>query len=78
MPVYVDDARLPFGRMLMSHMLATTETELHCMAGAIGLRRQWFQQHSRPHYDVSQAKREAAIHLGAIPVTQREIVRITE
>lgn len=66
MAVYVDDAFIPFGRMLMCHMMADELDELHEMADAIGVSRRWFQDKSIPHYDVSKSKREEAIKLGAI------------
>jgi len=74
MSVYVDDARIPFGRMKMCHMVADTIEELHEMAERLGLRR-WFQAHaSFPHYDICLSKREHAITLGAKPITRRELV----
>ncbi len=79
MAVYVDRARIPYRRMLMSHMLADTPEELHAMAGKIGIRRRWFQaQASTPHYDVCQLKRQQAIELGAIEVTRRELVEVIQ
>ncbi|MFZ0042895.1 MAG: DUF4031 domain-containing protein, partial [Solirubrobacteraceae bacterium] len=60
-------------------MQADTPEELHAMARALGLRREWFQSKpARPwhdHYDLTKAKREQAIALGAIPVGRREAVR---
>ena len=75
MTVYVDNARIPFGRMLMSHLQADTEDELHEFAARLGLRREWFQPGTRPeaaHYDVSVEKRELALRLGAVSETRRE------
>lgn len=72
MAVYVDNARIPYRRMLMCHMFADTKAELHAMADAIGLRRAWFQTGSVLfHYDVSLTKREEAIKRGAIPVDRQ-------
>lgn len=76
MPVYVDNMKTPYGRMLMSHMLADTLDELHAMARKIGLKRVWFQDDRHPHYDVSQVARSIAIELGAVEVSNREIVKI--
>lgn len=73
MSVYVDDARIPFGRMLMSHMLADSEKELHRMAARIGVARRHYQG---DHYDICQSKRSEALALGAVGVTQREIAMI--
>ena len=74
MTVYVDNARNPFGRMIMCHMTADTLDELHAMATQLGLRR-WFQDHHYPHYDISLSKRKQAIELGAVEVDVRERVR---
>lgn len=60
----------------MSHMLADIEEELHAMAVHIGLRREWFQNHGTPHYDLCQSKRELAIKAGAIPIGRREVVAL--
>lgn len=77
MTVYVDDAFIPYGRMLMCHMIADTEEELHSMAEKIGIQRRWYQSKSSiPHYDVSKAKRILAIALGAKEVTSQELVKI--
>jgi hypothetical protein len=65
---YVDDMRAPLGRLLMSHMLADTDEELHAMADRIGVARRWFQG---DHYDVCQTKRALAIEAGAVPVALR-------
>lgn len=75
--VYVDDYRAPYGRMVMSHMMADTPEELEEMARKLGLKRRWKQSpHRYPHYDVCQSKRRRAIELGARPVTCRELVRM--
>lgn len=75
--VYVDDARNKFGRMVMCHMIADTEEELHAMAGRIGVARKWYQAlASHPHYDICRSKRALAVAAGAREVTQRELVTI--
>lgn len=74
MTVFVDDMyTVPmgrFGRMKMSHMIATTEDELHAMAAAIGVARKWYQG---DHYDVSISRRSRALDLGAVAVTMRQL-----
>lgn len=75
MSVYVDMSRNRYGRMVMCHMLADTEDELHGMAERIGVRR-WAQR-SRTgllHYDICMAKRRMALALGAKEIGRREVV----
>ena len=73
MTVYVDDMRAPYGRMVMCHMAADSEDELHAMADAIGVQRRWYQG---DHYDISLMKRRLAVLAGAQEVTVREMVAI--
>ena len=49
--------------------------ELHEFASDLGLRREWFQQKSVPHYDLTGPLYELALGRGAILVSSREIVR---
>jgi hypothetical protein len=74
MPVYVDCAQNGLGRMKMCHMIADTPDELHAMARRIGMRREWFQPRSFPHYDVAKGRREVAVSLGAIVCDRRVFV----
>ena len=69
MTVYVDDMRAPFRRMVMCHMIADTEAELHAMAARIGVARRWYQG---DHYDVCVAKRALAVRFGAREITWRQ------
>ena len=74
MSVYVDDASIPYGRMLMSHLVADSLEELHAMADRIGVARRWFQRDSStPHYDVCRAKRALALRYGAIALDRRAL-----
>ena len=50
--------------------------ELHAYAQALGLRREWFQNHPRhPHYDLPPDKRDLALRMGAQAVSSKELVR---
>lgn len=51
-------------------------SELHEMAEAIGMKRSWFQDKRVPHYDLREVRRNDAIKLGAVSVTNREAVLI--
>jgi len=67
MSVYVDRMKAQFGRMIMCHMIADTQDELHAMADRIGIARRWFQaKASFPHYDIALSKRALAVEAGAI------------
>jgi hypothetical protein len=75
--VYVDDYRVPYGRMKLSHMMADTDEELETIARKLGLKRRWKQSpHRHPHYDICESKRKQAIKLGARAVSSRELVRL--
>jgi hypothetical protein len=88
MVAYVDDYRVPatVGRhdTRWSHLWADSQAELHTFAGRLGLRRSYFQpgqpRAGRPswtwHYDVTDAKREQALQLGAQPVPWRDSPRM--
>mgnify|MGYP001571766578 CR=1 FL=1 len=75
--VYVDNASSPYGRMLMSHMVADTSEELLRMATTIRLAHRWLQHAGtqKEHFDICRSKRLLAIKAGAIPITQRELGR---
>lgn len=78
MAVYVDDMKAPWGRMIMSHMIADTPEELREMADRIGVPIKWIEREgtAREHLDVCQSKRRKAVRLGAIEITRREAARI--
>jgi hypothetical protein len=72
--VYVDDMRAKYRRMVMCHMIADTDAELHEMAARIGVRRRWHQyppEHDS-HYDICLAMRRTAVAAGAIEITWRQ------
>ena len=74
MTVYVDDMRCPYGQMVMCHMIADTDAELHAMATKIGVSHRW---HQRPpahdsHYDICLSKRALAVKAGAVQITIRQ------
>jgi len=73
MTVYVDDMRAPYRRMIMCHMIADTEPELHQMAARIGVARRWYQ---RDHYDICLTKRALAVKYGAVEVTRMQLGRM--
>lgn len=75
MAVYVDEARHPFGRMMMCHMMADTTEELLAMADRIGVAKKWIQKAGTiyEHFDISKGKRAEAIAAGALEVTSRDL-----
>lgn len=78
MAVYVDDMQAKYRRMVMCHMLADTDDELHAMADAIGVARKWHQKNGTPHshYDICLSMKEKAISLGAIQIDRYKLVEI--
>lgn len=48
------------------HLIADTLDELHTFAAALGMRREWFQNGSTPHYDLSATRQKLAIAKGAV------------
>lgn len=73
MTVYVDDMRARYGRMVMCHMIADTDDELHAMAARIGVARRWHQAPPKhdSHYDIALSKKSLAIAAGAVEITWR-------
>lgn len=77
MSVYVDPIRrVEYGRWKYAcHMIADTLEELHAMAQAIGMKREWYQSKSFPHYDLLRFRREAAVSEGAVELDRRAFIR---
>lgn len=66
MAVYVDDELIQWRGKFWCHMVADSLPELHTFALELGLKKAWFQNHSKyPHYDVTVAMRNKALSLGA-------------
>ncbi|QMV32390.1 hypothetical protein 8G_00071 [Ralstonia phage Hyacinthe] len=78
MSVYVDEMAAPFGRMVMFHMVADTDDELHAMADKIGVHRRWHQKPGTPHshYDICKSKRALAVALGAVEVDRSGLAAV--
>lgn len=74
MPIYVDNVRIPYRGMLMSHMTADTLDEIHAMADRLEIFRKYFQYPPKtrfPHYDIPADRRDRALALGAHAVDRR-------
>lgn len=74
MGVYVDAAIWPFRRMIMCHMIADTEAELHEMADTLNIPLKYFQNERYPHYDICKSKRARALRYGAKEIGREEFV----
>jgi len=72
--VYVDNMRRRVGRLIMCHMIADTQAELHEMADRIGVARRW---HEGDHYDIALCSRALAVSYGAKEITQRDCSLMT-
>lgn len=78
MTVYVDDMAVNYRNMIMFHMLADNDEELHAMADKIGVKRIHHQKagtvHS--HYDICKSKRAIAIQCGAVQIGRRQVAEL--
>ena len=75
---FFNDARGPvhYWRRRCGHLVSDSSLEeLHEFARELGLRREWFQMKSIPHYDLTGEVYELALKRGAVLVSSREIVR---
>lgn len=76
MPVYVDNLRdYGWHRGPSCHLIADSVDELMEFAESIGLRREWFQPKSSPHFDLTAEGRKVAVENGAIEINQRDLVK---
>lgn len=70
-----DSAPRCFRNKPSCHMYADTLEELHALAKKIGLRREWFQNHTMlPHYDLTEGKRLQALRAGAVAHDRKQAV----
>lgn len=75
MAVYVDNAGIVFKGKPRHHLTADSLEELHAFCERVGIKRCWFHNTKRhPHYDVTDAQREAAIEAGAVAVSARDLM----
>lgn len=75
MPVYVDSlVNYGWKRGPSCHMIADTIGELKTFAVWIGLRPEWYQAKSSPHFDLTADARAYAIKHGAIDLDRRAFV----
>lgn len=75
MAVYVDGLRDYGWRHGPScHLIADSVAELIEFAESMGLQREWFQAKSTPHFDLTAGGRDAAVALGAIELTNRQLI----
>ncbi len=75
MPVYVDrlcDYGWRHGPSC--HLIADSVEELIEFALAMGLRREWYQPLSSPHFDLTSDARAKAVELGAVELDNRAFV----
>lgn len=64
---------------MWAHLLADSIDELHRFASQLGLKRGWYQGHTRyPHYDITDTMRAKAISLGAQEVDGYKFVEVSK
>jgi hypothetical protein len=72
MAILVDAPIWPFRGRLWCHLVSDTSyDELHALAASLGIPQRAFQG---DHYDLPEDLRDAAIALGAEPVSGRELI----
>ncbi|MFL6373389.1 MAG: DUF4031 domain-containing protein [Pyrinomonadaceae bacterium] len=78
MAVYVDELKsYPLAKWRHGkacHMIADTIPELKAFAVSIGMREEWFQPKSSPHFDLTEELRRRAVESGGVELGRREFV----
>ncbi len=75
MAVYVDRlVDYSWRRGPSCHLIADSVAELKEFAVRIGMRVEWFQPRSSPHFDLTADRRDVAVLNGAIELNNREFV----
>lgn len=75
MAVYVDNLTdWGWRHGLSCHLIGDSVAELLEFAVSIGMRPEWFQPKSSPHFDLTADGRKAAIRMGAIELNRRDFV----
>jgi hypothetical protein len=75
MSVYVDNLvnyGWKYGKSC--HLIADTRAELMAFAMAMGMKANWYQPGSFPHFDLTEGRRAAAVARGAIQLDRRDYV----
>ena len=57
-------------------MVADSIEELHEFAEKLGIARKHFQDHRKPHYDISKAYKQRALALGAEEIDDRYLIYV--
>lgn len=75
MSVYVDSL-VDYGwrHGISCHLIADTVSELKAFAVGIGMREEWYQSKSSPHFDLTADGRTHALKNGAIELDRRAFV----
>ena len=78
MSVYVDELKsYPLAKWRHGkacHMIGDSIRELKTFAVSIGMREEWFQPKSSPHFDLTEELRARAVAAGAKELGRREFV----
>ena len=73
--IMIDAMQWPWKGKLWAHMIIDVDVkELHEFAQKIGLKKEWYQPKSFPHYDVTGKIYEKALECGAQFTTGKKLV----